>query len=236
MVSPDGLNTKTYTNLLKKYHNNYHFVFFDRHFFEGIRGYNQLLLCSDFYQRFIHYDYILIYQLDAYVFYDNLEYWYNKSLDYLGAPVPFGLIHDVEKKHNAKSKNKIYIPHVYNGGVSLRKIETFIQATTENREQIDKWLADSLNEDIIFSSLLLQTCKITDTEALHFCIDNFPRDNYRRIGNQLPMLCHGWTKFIEDSAEYDGMFWMKYIWKKQYYKLRTQKRVRHILKRLLQQY
>ena len=232
LVAPDVLNTKTYINLLKN-HTNYRFELFDRHFFNGIKGYNQLLLSPDFYRRFLSYDYILIYQLDAYVFSDNLDYWCAKGLDYLGAPVPFGLIHDVEITHNAISENKIYLPHAYNGGASLRKVETFFRTTTNQRERIDKWFSDNLNEDIIFSSLLLQTYKIPDSEALNFCIDNFPRENYLRIGSKFPMLCHGWTKFIEDSAEYDGLFWMKYIWKKQYYNLRTRKRVHHILNRLL---
>ena len=37
-------------------------------YFKGIRAYNRLVLSEEFYQRFSDYKYMLIYQLDAYVF------------------------------------------------------------------------------------------------------------------------------------------------------------------------
>jgi glycosyltransferase involved in cell wall biosynthesis len=41
---------------------------FDDDYFKGISGYNRLMLSSDFYAVFFDTEYILIYQLDAYIF------------------------------------------------------------------------------------------------------------------------------------------------------------------------
>ena len=42
-------------------------------YFQGIAGYNRLMMSEEFYSRFTGYQYMLIYQLDAYVFSDQLE-------------------------------------------------------------------------------------------------------------------------------------------------------------------
>lgn len=233
IVVPYGLNTIHYDRLLKKHHTNYHFEFFDKRFFDGIQGYNHLMLSPEFYQRFLSFDYILIYQLDAYVFFNKLDYWCSKGLNYLGAPIPYGLIHDVEITHNKKYNDTLNLPYAYNGGASLRKVGAFLDTLSENNTLITKWLSEGLNEDIIFSSLLLQNCRIPDSEALQFCIDNFPRECVSRIEGQLPMLCHGWTKLNDESAEYDGLFWLQYIWKWEYWKLYTRKRIYKKIKKCL---
>lgn len=55
-------------------------------YFENIDGYNRLLKSYHFYSSFRRFNYMLIYQLDAYVFRDELEYWCSKGYDYIGAP------------------------------------------------------------------------------------------------------------------------------------------------------
>lgn len=44
------------------------------------------MLTKEFYLRFRQWEYLLIYQLDAYVFQDELMDWCNKGYDYIGAP------------------------------------------------------------------------------------------------------------------------------------------------------
>jgi Protein of unknown function (DUF5672) len=48
--------------------------------------YNRLMLSDAFYERFAAYDYILIHQLDAFVFSDQLMEWCRRGYDYVGAP------------------------------------------------------------------------------------------------------------------------------------------------------
>lgn len=43
--------------------------------FESVDSYSVLLLKPRFYDRFLDYEFMLIYQTDAYVFKDELEYW-----------------------------------------------------------------------------------------------------------------------------------------------------------------
>ena len=58
-------------------------------FFEGVAGYNQLMLQPAFYQAFFGYDYMLLYQLDAFVFSDQLAHFCGLGYDYIGAPWPY---------------------------------------------------------------------------------------------------------------------------------------------------
>jgi len=59
---------------------------FDDNYFASVNGYNKLLLSKMFYQRFKQYRYILICQLDAFLFTNDLQKWIDKGYDYLGAP------------------------------------------------------------------------------------------------------------------------------------------------------
>src|SRR5690349_729150 len=55
---------------------------FKEYFFKDINSYNRLCLSKFFYERFLEYRYMLIYQLDAYVFRDDLGYWTNRGYDF----------------------------------------------------------------------------------------------------------------------------------------------------------
>src|SRR5712664_638129 len=59
---------------------------FDDKYFKNSDTYSELLLSKEFYQTFSEYQYILIYQLDALVFSDQLLEWCQTGLDYVGAP------------------------------------------------------------------------------------------------------------------------------------------------------
>lgn len=54
--------------------------------FKNVDTYNRLCLNPRFYQKFSDYQYMLIYQLDAYVFKDELGYWCEQNYSYIGAP------------------------------------------------------------------------------------------------------------------------------------------------------
>jgi hypothetical protein len=86
-------------------------------FFAGIDGYNKLLLSPIFYKRFVNYEYILICQLDVYVFADHLQFFIDKSYDYIGAPWFAGY-------DNIQVGSPII--GVGNGGFSLRKVKSFM--------------------------------------------------------------------------------------------------------------
>lgn len=115
-------------------------------FFKSIDGYNQLMISKQFYHRFLNYKYILIYQLDAYVFRDELKYWCNLNFDYIGAPwfadtrIPI--------------KDQV-LYGVGNGGLSLRKVKSHYFALNffgvhfllkSLYESYDQYLESNLNQ------------------------------------------------------------------------------------------
>lgn len=94
---------------------------FDDPYFEDIPGYNKLLKSSFFYRRFKKFTHLLIYQLDAYVFKDELLLWCKKGYDYIGAPWVEGYLDN-------SATNLI---GVGNGGFSLRHIGTALKVLTK---------------------------------------------------------------------------------------------------------
>ncbi|MDL2266067.1 hypothetical protein LJC57_09590 [Parabacteroides sp. OttesenSCG-928-G07] len=185
-------------------------ISFDDYFFSGIKGYNQLMLSSLFYERFLQYQYILIYQLDAYVFRDELVEWCLKGYDYIGAPwlkkkiYEYPLIstitkylHQKKQKRGEISKYDLY-NKIGNGGFSLRKVESHFQATKRYKEKIDKYISHKqnhlYNEDVFFATEVSEFLYPNPLEALSFSFDKYPFFSYRLTNSQLPFGCHGWYK------------------------------------------
>ena len=82
LVCPKSLDTSAYLAIDADLQMEY----FDDTFFANIKGYNQLMMSPSFYARFRKYQYLLIYQTDAWVFRDELLDWCQKGYDYIGAP------------------------------------------------------------------------------------------------------------------------------------------------------
>ena len=101
--------------------------YFDKDFFSSVAGYNRLCLSTQFYERFTDYSYMLIYQLDAWVFYDNLEVWCDKGYDYIGPPL-FHILNITPPIHTYRCEG------VGNGGLSLRKVSHCLRVLNSNRK------------------------------------------------------------------------------------------------------
>lgn len=216
-----------YQNIAAKYDIVIHKENFAAQFFESISGYNQMMLDKHFYQRFAKYQYMLIYQLDAWVFRDELDEWCDKGYDYIGAPW-------IEK--NA-SGQPIGLEGIGNGGFSLRRTQHFIDVLSHNgpvkqskQLKLDNSIKNSLYrlayslgyqntisyykkdetlfEDIFLSIFLADTklrAKMPDPEtACHFAFEQAPSFLYS-ITKQLPFGCHAWHKY-----EYES-FWKEHI-------------------------
>lgn len=167
---------------------------FEADFFSSINAYNRLMLSPSFYKRFQQYEYILIYQLDAFVFSDQLLYFCNLNYDYIGAPWLYGIFNYVDASH--------YIWYVGNGGLSLRKVTSFINIL-EDRKPLQ---SDQIkNEDLFFSSIVDENFRIAPKEiALQFSFERQVKKCYQQNHNKLPFGCHAWER-------YDLKFWKPYI-------------------------
>ncbi len=91
-------------------------IHFPKSYFKSTHSYSQLLMNKIFYSSFESYKYILIYQLDCLVFSKDLLKWCDLGYDYIGAPL-------FKKKNNPNSG----FSRVGNGGLSLRKVDSFLK-------------------------------------------------------------------------------------------------------------
>jgi hypothetical protein len=183
-LSPFGITPKT--------------IRFKDEYFKSTKTYNKLLTSTVFYEAFANYEYILIYQLDAYVFEDNLLAWCAKGYDYIGAPKL--------RKHHLKGQASC-TPVLFNGGLSLRRVKPLLRYIKIYQLFFNEWLA---NEDAMFSfaqrrarpfRILLRLPHWK--EALCFAFEQNPKISYELLGD-LPFGCHAWER-------YNPTFWKQFI-------------------------
>ena len=195
--------------------------------FINVESYNEMMLTPDFYRQFQTYDFMLIYQLDAFVFRDELDYWVEQDYDYIGAPwLPSDswyqrtigeLIIRLRKFLPSPNPTTGRIRHadiyfdVGNGGFSLRKIPTMIRVLSENRALIASLPQRSRarNEDIVISIILGKKCHLKKPNwriATHFSFENNPNRCFRITKEHLPFGCHAW-----DTSNWEN-FWRGILW------------------------
>ena len=190
---------------------------FSKDFFQSPRTYNKLLLSFDFFQRFRGYEYILIHQLDGFVFEDRLCEWCNKDYDYIGAPwLGLDWPNDIVKKlwkpfwaHLFIFKDLFHKKDnlVGNGGFSLRKVQTSLKVIRLLDRYASRWENWELNEDVFWSiyvSRLLPFYSVPDANtAARFSLEKMPHEGMVLNGGIIPFGCHAWEKSLE--------FWRQYI-------------------------
>jgi len=129
------LDTKFYEETSESYHVNFRKIIFPKKFFVNQEGYNKLCMDKYFYKKFKEYEYMLIYQLDAWAFFDDLDKWCEMNYDYIGAPMPTKTELIKHKTYIDCNVNELNVfDMVGNGGFSLRKISKFIGLCS------NKWL------------------------------------------------------------------------------------------------
>ncbi|WP_394994764.1 DUF5672 family protein [Emticicia sp.] len=229
VVKPKSLNI----NYLQEKYPQIMFENFDDPYFKSTLTYNRLLLSEEFYSRFLAYEYMLIYQLDAFVFRDELKEWCKKNYDYIGAPWRIEIEFDSKIKEliwNFKKKIAIWFDlkeelygkygpkeiimkrSVGNGGFSLRKTKKLLSLIPKNQQKIDEYLEKvkehpAYNEDMFWSIELNRytpQLKIPDWRtALKFAVEHLPEKAYK-LNAGLPFGCHAWDI-------YETNFWKKEI-------------------------
>jgi hypothetical protein len=232
LVTYNKLSTVTYKGIFLSYNVSVNFEYFDKEYFKDLSGYNNLMMKKEFYDRFTNYKNILIYQLDCFVFRDDLESWCNRGYDYIGAPW---------FDDNLSHEEGVNLWAVGNGGFSLRKISAFrnLFVTSKNLfglKQLSKkmklnhkgflwvlkaWIFGYENnfqfllsewtdaEDLFYCLRLSETklkLKVPElTYAIDFAFEQSPGYLFELNNNTLPFGCHAWNKYETNS------FWRKYI-------------------------
>ena len=168
---------------------------FPDYFFHSVLSYSALMLNVEFYRRFHKYEYVLIYQTDAFVFSDCLLEFCRLGYDYIGAPL-----------ERANPLWSFIGNRVGNGGLSLRKVSSAIRML----ENWDRLVGNSPLVSIFWQweDLFWSYCagkedwnfKIPPINiAVEFAVqDNVCRAYKRLQAGWRPFGCHGWSQTKED--------------------------------------
>lgn len=206
LIAPIGLDTRMYTE---------HFPearveFFDASYFLSTQTYNKLMMAEETYSRFAQFDYLLVYQPDAWVFRDELDTWCAREFSYVGAPWLGRSRVMLGATLSFRLAIRPFLPWkwgygVGNGGFSLRHIPTFLRTLREIRDLSTTWHA---NEDYFWGLLVPELrkdfCVAPWREAVKFSFELEPRRALAINKGALPFGCHAWAKYAPD-------FWRQYI-------------------------
>lgn len=173
-------------------------VKFPDQFFSSLMAYSRLCCQPEFYAPFLDYEFILIHQLDCYVFEDQLLYWCRRDFDYIGAPWP-------KYEHMTESKKiiaklpflKLVLRKAGQGGFSLRKTETLYLAA-HRLAKLD-FLTRQFPEDVLwttFAGRLYRPFRLAMLdEALPFSFASSFEICLKLNTGRLPFGCHGWYTY-----------------------------------------
>ncbi|MCR5302205.1 MAG: hypothetical protein K6E49_07160 [Lachnospiraceae bacterium] len=170
-------------------------IFVSPVFLSSRKEYSDFVLSEEFYDLFTDYEYILIYQLDSFVFFDKLDHFCSLGFDYIGGEWLYGL------ECHVQDGNHWFFG---NGGFSLRKVSAFKKWIVEQRAAVDygKMLVP---EDLAIAIYGKDYLKIADRNVVKdFAFDIYPQECYMMNEKRLPFGCHGWHRF-------DPLFWKDII-------------------------
>lgn len=189
MVAPSDLDLAAYT-ALDPGRLPIHVVRFDPAYFRDTLTYSRLLLSPGFYEAFSAYEFILIHQLDAFVFRDELADWCERGYDYVGAPwIDLDWITDSRSRWPPETRDNL----VGNGGFSLRRVAQALKLLLENPEVAERWGG---SEDVFWSFLAGGCMPFTIPlieEAVAFSFETRPARALELNGGNLPFGCHAWS-------------------------------------------
>ena len=227
LLLPAGLDTSWYSACVPEIR----IEFVDRRWLASYAMFAAFKISPILYERYSDFEYILFYEPDAFAFSDQLGFWCDQGLDYIGAPWFEGF--------GNPSGDRII--GVGNGGFSLRKVESHLQIA--RRFQSEQFLFHGYREHsldkIRFAKAALLSLLgferprpyylgpdhyghedifwgrsvpkryphfrvATPEQAIPFSFETSPRQLFKMNGERLPFGCHAWFR-------YDLEFWRPHI-------------------------
>jgi hypothetical protein len=143
LICPAGLDVRAY----KEVYENVRVTFIAPFWQSSYRNFNLLKMDPLLYQMYQDYQYVLFYELDAWVFNNELAEWCGKNYDFIGAPWFEG------EKPTEESR----MVGARNGGFSLRKVSTSLKiARRINKVKRIRqfWYSSKLQAIVRFEKLL----------------------------------------------------------------------------------
>lgn len=225
-VVPENFLVEEYLEIFKR--SDIQIKRFNTKYFDSVKSYNKLCLSKEFYRAFCNYDYMLLFQTDAYVFRNELEMWVQSGYDFIGAPfhenndLPFDettwsvgnggfSLRSIKKCKKIAEKLSVYRIVLSMLNILFIKrflIKLFQKINIEKFAVIDKVVMNKLNEDCVFgkfSNHFIRGFKVAPlTAAIKFSFESHPSLLFQINHEQLPFGCHAWDK-------YEPEFWLKFI-------------------------
>ena len=195
LICPADMALNEYFEIADKHNIKLSTLFCAKQYFRGTKTYSFMCETADFYKCFNEYKYLFIYQLDGWIFENKVKEYLDLNVDYIGSPWDINTFH-------------FQTETVGNGGVSLRRVEKFINicnsltASDYSRDYVDR-------EDLFFcKTMVLKSAlkKPSVKQACGFSISGTGMQGYfmRKYNDgKLPMCLHAWHK--------DLKYWTKYI-------------------------
>lgn len=195
LICPADIVLNEYFEIASKHNIKLSTLFCAKQYFKGTKTYSFMCETADFYKCFNEYKYLFIYQLDGWIFENKVKKYLDLNVDYIGSPWDINTFH-------------FQTETVGNGGVSLRRVEKFINicdsltATDYLRDYVDR-------EDLFFcKTMVIKSAlkKPSVKQACGFSISGTGMQGYfmRKYNDgKLPMCLHAWHK--------DLKYWTKYI-------------------------
>ncbi len=197
----------------------------------SLENYNRMKLSVPFYQQFAGYEFMMTYELDAYIFSSRIQEYHGFDFDFIGAPVfegyleaspdaPFhGALNSGFSIRNVKAcltrlkllkryrmKWKFYRFIYANFPALRRRLKQEQDAIFFNYHLKRYYSGKSFNEDMIWTQvipLLDPSFKTAPPEtAATFSFEVNPERLYELNNGRLPLGCHAWLRFP---------FWEKHI-------------------------
>jgi len=224
-IHPKNLNLNYYEYIIKEFNNFIIFKEFSDRYFSSIKEYNKLLISNLIYLSIIKYKYMFLYQLDAWIFRDELTYWTKKGYDNVGAPWFKGFTNPTFPEtiigagnggcclRNIRSCVAIlnsykYIENPFKKFAENRSIRNFIYSFFLGNNVNYRFNDFSGYEDIFFAYIIPRLFKwfknCPPEEAMKFSFEVCPSYLFKLNNNNLPMCCHAWEK-------YEPEFWKEFI-------------------------
>lgn len=212
VVAPEGLDLDEYRQLVPEFN----VKFIHPKWQASKYQYNQLKLSKFFYDLFLDYHFLLTYELDSFVFRDELLHWCEKGYDYIGAPW-FSGFHDPGDE----------IIGVGNSGFSLRNVSVARKAVSKiylDDDDVPRrqpavlraakylwfrsmnlvWSNYSIyrlgvqGEDLFFCRTVPRTnpnFRIAPVDqSISFAFETRPELLFAKNNYRLPMGCHAWPR------------------------------------------
>jgi len=191
MVVPKDLDIYTYRVLVP----NLKIISVDPKLMKSVGGYNALTTSSEFWKIFPS-KYVLLVQLDVWIFKDECNKFIDYGYDLYGAPFWMGPC----------------AGSVGNSGFMLAKTSKMVEITEQDEKDCkedpgyENWVRKK-PDDVVFGMVPRPNFNISPTIfALEFSIEQSPKVSYGLAQKQLPMGCHAYYT-IEENRE----FWKQFI-------------------------